>query len=267
VNLLIGIVVGGVLLAVLEQRHQSISAVASLRVGDGSAPPARYPEYPSQVQAGGSMVDSLDKEAVQGAQMGANALKNVSAAIPIIGSLVAMAASTLLAAHTARLQHATSENKAVANLMPSWQADFVHIAEQYGGGAITRAQAIAGVRKLDAQTKNYLQSHVGPTGTGWYGKPTGCPGTDVAHNSCLDGGQDGSCSGPHPCTGGKSILAMGSTAQSCTVGCCIYYNYLEPAMDCLVKRIARGGHGAVNVPAIPGNKYGFPNYPSFAVQF
>src|SRR5438270_721026 len=119
-NVLIGLVIGGVLLAVLEQRHQSIGAIASLRVGNGSAPPDPYAQYPDQTQIGCSVVDTLDKQGLQAVQTGANALKNVSSAIPIIGGLVAAAASTLLAAHTARLQHATSENQAVAKLMPNW---------------------------------------------------------------------------------------------------------------------------------------------------
>lgn len=262
-NLLVGLVVGGVLLALVEMQHQGISASAALRVGQSTVPPAPYPQYAGQTQVGASMVDQIDKGALQGVSIAGNALKNISSVIPIIGSVVAAIGGQLLAAHTARIAHAKSENVAVANLMPRWQADFVDIVQKYNGGAVTRAQAMAGVRKLDQQTKGYLKSHVGASGpvgtqslsgTAWSGKPTGCPGADVSHSACLDGGADGSCGGPHPCN------------RQCTVGCCVYYNYLEPAMDCLYKRLARGGVQGVGVPAIPGNKYGFPNYPAFAVQ-
>lgn len=260
-NLLVGLVVGGVLLAIVEMRHQTISAAATLRVGNGSAPPAAYPSYPPQGAVGGSVVDQLGMVGLDtGVQAGENALKvldalkSLSSAIPVIGSVISAIGGSLLAAHTARLQHARSENEACANLMPKWQADFVDVVQQYNNGQVSLSQALAGVRKLDQQIKSYLQSHVGPAGTAWSGSPTGCPGQDVSHSACIDGGQDGSCSGPHTC------------GKQCTVGCCVYYSYLEPAMDCLYKRLARGGVQGVGVPMIPGNKYGFPDLPAFAVQ-
>lgn len=251
-NVVIGVVLGALLLVIVEARHQTIAASASLRVG---SQPIAYPNDPSgQLQVGSSMVDNLSGQAIGGISVAANALKSVSKAIPFVGEAIAAVADVFLAAHTERLHDAQTENARVTELIPKWDRDFVDIVARYSAGQVNLDQAIAGVQKLDGQAKTYLRGLVGKPGTAWSGAPTGCPGQDVDHSWCLDGGQSGSCSGPHNCN------------KSCTVGCCIYYNYLEPAADCLIKRLQMGGVRNVGRAAIPGNKYGFPNFPNFTVQ-
>jgi hypothetical protein len=213
------------------------------------------------VLVGGVLADELAPVAIndvtqQATSSLAKAGSSLASVVPIVGGIVSAVAGALLAQHTARLQHATSENAAVAKVVPSWIADLQGIAQAVTSRQISRAQAMQYVAQVDQQVKSYLQSHVGPSGTAWNGAPTGCPGTDVAHSSCLDGGNlNGSCSGPHNCD------------KQCTVGCCIYYSYIEPANDCFVKRLARGGAQKIGVPTIPGNKYGFPSIPGVTISF
>lgn len=243
---ILAIVIGGiVLLAVLELRNAPTAAAPVY------APP--QPAYPGESPAtgfqispyGGSVVDELAPTAISDASSEVSNLlsstsQTLSSAIPIVGSVVGAVGGALLAAHTQRMQDAKSENQAVATAIPNWQKDFVTIAR---AGNFSRAYRIAQCDLLNQQTQAYLQKQVGRPGTAWNGSPSGCPGSDVPRTE----------NGAHPCD------------KTCTVGCCIYYNFLEPAVDCLKKRIAKGGNQAAGCATIPGNKYGFPVFPSFTV--
>lgn len=245
----------GVLFAVFEMQKQTASAPVS-SVPPPPPPFGGFAPNGGMVMVGGSVVDSLAPTAIndvaaEASNLLASTSKSLSSAIPIVGGIIASVAGALLAQHTARMKDAQTENQAVATAIPNWLADFQIIAR---AGNYSRAVRIQQCRLLDQQTKAYLQKQVGKPGTAWNGVATGCPGTDVSHSACLDGGADGPCGGPHPCD------------KTCTVGCCIYYNYLEPAVDCLAKRIAAGGARAVGIPSIPGNKYGFPVFPAVTVQ-
>jgi hypothetical protein len=245
----LAIIIGGVvLLAVLELRNVA-PGVAPVAYNPpqpaypGAAPPTGFQIEPF---GGASMVDQLAPTAISDVADEAGKLlqstsQTLSSAIPVVGGIVAGIASSLLAAHTQRMQDAKSENAAVTNLIPNWQADMVSIAR---AGQYSRAYRMQQCDQLNQQTIAYLQKQVGKPGTAWSGSPSGCPGSDVPKTE----------NGSHPCN------------KSCTVGCCIYYNFLEPAVDCLKKRIARGGPGAVAMPTIPGNQYGFPVFPGFTVQ-
>jgi hypothetical protein len=146
---------------------------------------------------------------------------------------------TQLTQHSARLKGAQNENAAADQAIPAFDADLQSIVAAYEAGTITQTQAISALLSVDANIKAYLKSHVGPAGTAW----------------------DGS----------------GFCTKTCTVGCCIFYNNLHPAivgpdpavqggrvMDGalgLVPLIASGKAGTVYIPQVfpPSNK-AYGNY-------
>lgn len=163
-----------------------------------------------------------------------------------IGGQLLSAVFSQLAQHSLRLKDAKAENTAVPQAVTALQQDMDEIAQALASGQASPSQAIAQLIHVEASIQGFLQSLVGKPGTAWAGSPSGCPGSDVPKTE----------NGTHNCD------------KTCTAGCCIFFNYLEPAIDCFIKRLQRtapGGAFAVAIPAIPGNKYGFPNFPSYTV--
>jgi hypothetical protein len=168
-----------------------------------------------------------------------------TAAISLASNLVG-AAFSAIAQHSLRLRDAKAENSAVPQAVDALQQDFDEIAGALSSGEATPREAIAHLIQMESSIEGFLKSLVGKPGTAWAGSPSGCPGSDVPKTE----------NGSHPCDKG------------CTAGCCIFFNYLEPAVDCFIKRLQRtapGGSFGVNIPAIAGNKYGFPNVPAYSV--
>jgi len=241
------IVAATLLLAIAEMRHQSISS-AILPVQ--RAPVARYSAPPSQVAIGSSIVESVAgpglgvaEKAVQDALQ--NAGNSLASAVPIVGAVISAVGGILIAQHTARLKGATNENQAADQTIPAFDADLAEIANAYNSGTLngkpfTPVMAIAALQKVDVQIKTYLKSKVGAPGTAW---------------------KDG-----------------GICDKSCTVGCCLYWNDLRPAIFGapvfangtmgFIPVIKRGG-GTVYVPKIypPSNKaYGDYSRESYTME-
>lgn len=172
-----------------------------------------------------------------------------AAAIPIVAKLGGAVLGKVfgaLAQHSLRLHDAQAENSAVPQAVTALQQDFSEIAQALSDGQVTPQDAMQQLMHIESSIQGFLQSLVGKPGTAWAGAPSGCPGSDVPKTE----------NGVHNCD------------KTCTAGCCIFYNYLEPAIDCFMKRLQRTGPGGsfqVGMPAIPGNKYGFPNFPAYVV--
>lgn len=111
-----------------------------------------------------------------------------------------------LVQHTARLQDATNENKALDLLIPAFDADLKTIAAAFNAGA-DKQTCIQACLLVDTNASAYLQQQVGKTGTAWTGGPK-----DAAI------GQSINPSYPAPCN------------KTCTAGCCVYLNDLRPAI-------------------------------------
>lgn len=237
-------VLGGVLLlAVLESRHQTISATISAG-GTGSIPQIVPPnEPPMQAMVGATAVDY----AGEGVGIASSVLSGLKA-IPVAGQIVAATVGAvlgpLLAAHKQRMADATKENQAVAAATPSFYQTMAAIVNAYNAGRATKQQAIAALLQLDQDTYTKLRSFVGSPGTAW------------------------GASGPGICD------------KTCTVGCCIYNTWFHvnivggPGGKVRgVAQVLNAGPGSaiwnggrVTVAGIPVNKYGFPGYPAFAIQ-
>lgn len=159
-----------------------------------------------------------------------------------IGQQVLGIVGKLLAQHTLRLHDAQTENSEVAQLIPALVQDAQEIVAALNAGQIDANSAIQSLAGLDTYIKGRLQSYVGKPGTAWSGSPSGCPDGSSGMN------------GSHSCN------------KQCTVGCCIYYNFFEPFLDCLIRRIAKGGVQAAALAPINGNKYGFPSFPGVVLH-
>lgn len=157
-----------------------------------------------------------------------------------------------LTAHTARVRGATNENEACAQFAPAVQADLQEVAQALNDGQISSQDAINFLMQVDYYLYSELKSNVGAAGTAWESGPGGCLDGTTNNSQVLEGGKFVS-PGPY-----------GSCGKTCTVSCCIYYSYWEPALDCFVKKLMAGqSNFTVSVQAIPSNKYGFPGAPSF----
>lgn len=240
-------IAGGVgLLALLESRHASITAGLSVSgPSPYGAPPPRGYSAP-QVAFGGQVVDNLAMSGIGLATQDitkslANAGSSFAQAIPFVGAAVGAIVSSLLAAHAARLQGATTENEQVARAVPSFYSTLVSIVNHWNAGAISRADAVNGLRHLDAATYAALRQFVGKPGTAW--------------NST----QSGVCD------------------KTCTVGCCIYNTWLHPdiygagAKRGVAQLLTVGSQsqiwngGRKQCAGIPTNTYKFPGYPAFSI--
>jgi hypothetical protein len=174
--------------------------------------------------------------ATLGVQLGSQAIGLVSSTV-----------GALLAAHTARLKAAQSENAAIVNLIPEYDADIQGIVAAYNSGQASAAQCIQALQVVDANVVKYLRSQVGKAGTAW----------------------------------SDSVGMTGQCNSSCTAGCCIYYGDLGPPISLI--QIAMGGAGGkwgpndpriafsaggttVQVPAVFASKYGGTNRAAYTLN-
>lgn len=173
---LIALIIGGVAVAILEMRHQGISANLSASVSSGI--PVYTPPTigaPPQLSVGSSVVDDLS---AQGEQTGLGLISN----IPVVGGILSGIGGSLLAAHEQRLKDATSENQGAGIITQSFYDTIIQIVNAYNQGRISQSQAIQTAQQLDQQTFAKLRSLVGPPGTSW---STSSPG--VCNKSCTVG--------------------------------------------------------------------------------
>jgi hypothetical protein len=145
-----------------------------------------------------------------------------------IGAVVGIALS-LLAQHTARVKGATNENGAAAQIVQPFDSDIQEIVAAFNAGQVSASDALTAFAKVDAQVLAYLQAHVGAAGTQWNAAPKACD-------------------------------------RSCTVGCCLYYFDLHPAILKLVQAIQSGTAQTVKVPQIFASKYGLAARPSYLLN-
>jgi hypothetical protein len=198
------IIAGLALVYLLIESKKTPTAVASVPTGYGGVASSAIAnestegqmtglEIGSGVAVGTATASSLANAAV----LAGNLSQSAASAIPVIGAAISAVANILIAQHTARLKGATSENQALDQIIPAFDADISQIADAFNAGTLngkpfTSAMATAGLAQVDAQIYAYLKGQVGPPGTAW----------------------DGS----------------GTCSKSCTTGCCVYYNNLHSAI-------------------------------------
>jgi hypothetical protein len=149
--------------------------------------------------------------------------------VAAVGGVAAVSIlSNLLGQHTARLKDATSENEAVDNAIPAFDADIQQIVSEYNAGSLTAAQALAATKSLDQAQYQYMHSLVGKPGTAWNGTPLPC---------------------------GQPSQSTAACNSKCTVGCCIYNNVIHQPLDCIEGILAGSGSGTATFPELYPGKY------------
>ena len=157
---------------------------------------------------------------------------------------------SLLSAHTARVNGATTENEALAQLAPAIQQDLQELAAAISSGQISPSAAVSYVEQYDQNTYSYLQKQLGKPGTAWSAQYNG-PITFVTTN-------------PPGFPIGQGVACN----KNCTVGCCIYYNSWKPAFAGIIYGLQNtkpGGSFSVSIGPMQSNKYGFPGFPAYTI--
>jgi hypothetical protein len=148
--------------------------------------------------------------------------------------------SSQLAQHTARLQDAANENAALDLVIPAYDADLKAIQSAFNSGT-SPDECVQALTLVDQNIYAYLQKQVGKPGTAWSGVAGNCAGV----------GRSAACD------------------KSCTAGCCVYYNDLDPGIKCCIAAI-QGGGGTATIPKVypPSNKaYGDFSRPLYTLTF
>jgi len=149
-----------------------------------------------------------------------------------VGAIIAGGTALIgsLLQHSARLTGATDENDAAKQAVPAFDDDLQSIAQGFDAGTLSQAQAITAIQQLQQNIYAFFIAQVGKPGTAW------TPG----------GG--GACN------------------KNCTVGCCLYYADMVPALNAAISVVQAGG-GTVKVPTINGDKYGLQTRPGYTLTF
>lgn len=140
-----------------------------------------------------------------------------AAALPVLTKGLSAIAGALLAQHTKRLQDAASENQALDNLIPAFDADLQAVAQAFNSGTDPQS-CISALIAIDTNAYNYLRAQVGKAGTAWGGPSTTSLGT------AINPSYSATCN------------------KACTAGCCVYLNDLRPAI------FGRSGLGSAYAP-------------------
>ena len=139
----------------------------------------------------------------------------------------------LLQGHEVRAKDATNENAAAGNAVKSYDQNLAYMVSQVNKGTVDPGTAAQYWEKFDAYIEAYLQKQVGSPGTSWSGS--------------------------------------GHCDKACTVGCCIYYNDLNPGTRNVVAALQQvaqsGGSADAVIPKVYGSKYGLQARESYTVTF
>jgi hypothetical protein len=196
------------------------------------------PFFGSTVNAGAGVATAAVAQSASAGNFpgGGGAALGAVAGIAVIGAI----ASSLLAAHEARLKGATNENNAALQTVPAFDSFLQSIVQAVNVRQIDKPTAAATVASFDQALYQRLKSLVGAPGTAWVDNPAG------------------QCN------------------KSCTVSCCIYWADMKPALD-LVRYVLgdrqvifgagdpRLSGNTVTVPKVFPGKYSSYTRPSYTL--
>jgi hypothetical protein len=220
------IIAGLVVLAVVENRNGMIA---------GTIAPANIqtPAFPMPNLGGGGYGAGPDGQMIAvGANLVDQGVKSNSSISPGLAGgiiagvgIIAGIASSLLAAHEARLHGATNENNAALQIVPVYDSFVRQLAAAYNAGKVSKAETAQTFAKFDAVLYQRLRSLVGAAGTAW---------SDSA-------GMAGKCD------------------KTCTVSCCLYFSDLGPPLS-LARLVLgdRGGRWGASDPRLSGRTITVP---------
>jgi hypothetical protein len=253
---LIFLAIGGVILyAVLESKHQGISASFSV----GSTPPRVLPPRPGAVMLpNGSVVDAYAGAGIGiGVQAGEQIAKSfiqagsqLANAIPIIGSVIGAVLGGLEAAHQKRIKEATDENTAVLGAVKQVDQVIAVAFNKANSGEISPSQAAAIIDRGWEMYWEIIGNHVQP---GRNGCENGSKIPDYAGAGSIHAGAYFGCpdSGNFMSDWG-SACCIGSTVKASLANC--KWALQHPGQSAPIFKIF-------------ANKYGFPGRASYRVQY
>lgn len=237
-NLVIGLVVGGLFLAILEMRHQGIVATLSSYPVTPPAPVIPPNAIQGQTMVGGSVVDNL-------------IMHNVSAAlgqIPVVGPFFQSVLGAFTQASQQRAREATSENQAVdAFIVRGFDPGIVQVVNGYNRAQLSAAEA---VNLLDQLWKNFwaeVSSQIQP-----------------GRNGCQNGAAI-DYSPAHPPTISASQSCGGSWGAACCVATQVIGSSIGRLQQAIIYVDSNGGSKTVVISKVFPSKYSNFSRPAYSV--
>lgn len=239
-NILIGLVIGGVLLALVEARHQGIGSRIS-SASPGQIPPVVIPPsaVPSQVMIGSTAVDAAG---IQVGSMGLDAGLKALNVVPVVGQIASAAFQAIsgifLAGHIQRQKEAISENAAVDNFITrGFDPGIAKVVNAYNYGQVTGQESVT---LLDMLWKHYWAEVSGQIQPGRNGCNSGA-GIDYSPG--------------HPPTGGPSQHCAGSWGAACCIGAEVIGSSIGRLQQAIATVEQRGGSQTVVISKVYPSKY------------
>ncbi len=191
---------------------------------------------------------------LQAVQSSTGALGGAAAAIPVVGAAVSVIASVLIAASQKRAKEATSENTAVNNGYPGWDAAVQQIVGAFNGGQIDAVGAQTLLAQALTNYWNEVTPQIQPGRNGCNGGASCPPSSNPSSDSAYT-------------TTANASYCSGSIGAACCVGCAdlaLSNSNLQYAAALAEKT---GQPQTAFVQAIAPSKYGTIARPSYTVTF
>jgi hypothetical protein len=157
--------------------------------------------------------------------------------------------------HLARVKGAKDENAVLNELVPNFSKCLIAEMDALNQGKVAPAAALQDLETIRSTYWGAIAPY--QKGPGQHTHPCGALSFDADPRGTYSPG----CS-PVLSTGKNTTVCD----KSCTAGCCIGCDYVEPAI-CSAKYIIQNGGGTVKVAAVGGSKYGYTGQPGFTLTY
>jgi hypothetical protein len=197
------VLVGVVVLVFIVKSGLLTNLSVGIAPGAVPAPVAVAPQTAQQVAASLASNTQQETAVASGIQQGGTSIANSTlnslgastAAVPVVGAIFSILASSLIAASQKRAQEAKSENAAVATGVPAWDAAIAQVVAAYNNGSITNVQA----QQLFTTIQSNYWNEVGPQiqpGRNGCNSGANCPPSQTPNSSTsINAGGNNYCSG------------------------------------------------------------------------
>lgn len=235
-----------VLYELVTNQQQMSALLARLGAGTGTASaPLQLPAYQTVAAQSTSGTQAAESLGGEGVAAGLNY-------IPIIGPAVSQAFKAifgaLMQASAKRAAQARTENQAVANGVPAWDAAIAQIASAYNSGQISAGEASS---LFDTALSNFWNEVT--------------PQIQPGRNGCSSGK---SCPAPSSQTNeGGNNYCTGSIGAACCVGCADLDLSTHNLKAAVAQQAATGQPVSAFVQVVYASKYGGVNRPAYNINF
>lgn len=237
------------------------TGIRVLPFSTGGGGPSGVQIAQSATQAGLSAAQDWASSASQEGSALAGA---VGQAVPIIGAAIAPIFS-LLAAHTARVKGAQTENQALNQVFPAMQADIQSVLQAYSARQITEAQGETALQQI---LENYWAA-VGPFehGPGQAGGPMLC--AQVSPPQVVNAAGFGSNNKvPYGVAAAGSTMYYTSPCdKTCTVSCCAGCNTAQNWIATALNALRVNRNATLTFRGQTGSSYGWTGTPKWNYTF